>query len=88
MARIREALPDLGKKSAAMSAIFEDDAIDGGSEGEFFDLCIQNIQRSLSCLGLPLGSVGCSLCAQKCFTGALAMRDRTPEELAAKVAGV
>jgi NADPH-dependent glutamate synthase beta subunit-like oxidoreductase/dihydroorotate dehydrogenase/Pyruvate/2-oxoacid:ferredoxin oxidoreductase delta subunit len=32
--------------------------------------------------------IGCSLCAQKCFTGALAMRDRTPDELAAKVAGV
>jgi NADPH-dependent glutamate synthase beta subunit-like oxidoreductase/dihydroorotate dehydrogenase/Pyruvate/2-oxoacid:ferredoxin oxidoreductase delta subunit len=30
--------------------------------------------------------VGCSLCAQKCFTGALAMRDRTPEELAAHAA--
>ena len=27
--------------------------------------------------------IGCSLCAQKCFTGALAMRDRTAEELAA-----
>ncbi len=27
--------------------------------------------------------VGCSLCAQNCFTGALAMRDRTAEELAA-----
>ena len=24
--------------------------------------------------------VGCSFCAQKCFAGALAMRDRTPEE--------
>ena len=32
--------------------------------------------------------IGCSLCAQKCFTGALAMRDRSPGELAAKVAGV
>ena len=31
--------------------------------------------------------IGCSLCAQKCFTGALEMRDRTPAELAAKVAG-
>jgi Fe-S-cluster-containing hydrogenase component 2 len=31
--------------------------------------------------------IGCSRCAQKCFTGALAMRDRTPEGLAAKVAG-
>jgi NADPH-dependent glutamate synthase beta subunit-like oxidoreductase/dihydroorotate dehydrogenase/Pyruvate/2-oxoacid:ferredoxin oxidoreductase delta subunit len=27
--------------------------------------------------------VGCSLCAQKCFAGAIAMRDRTPVELAA-----
>jgi dihydropyrimidine dehydrogenase (NAD+) subunit PreA len=27
--------------------------------------------------------IGCSLCAQNCFTGALAMRDRTAEELAA-----
>jgi NADPH-dependent glutamate synthase beta subunit-like oxidoreductase/dihydroorotate dehydrogenase len=26
--------------------------------------------------------IGCSICAQKCFTGAIAMRDRTPEELA------
>lgn len=27
--------------------------------------------------------IGCSLCAQNCFTGALAMRDRTAEELGA-----
>jgi len=27
--------------------------------------------------------VGCSICVQKCFTGALSMRDRTPEEAAA-----
>src|ERR1039458_8571543 len=27
--------------------------------------------------------VGCSLCAQKCFAGAISMRDRTPQELAA-----
>jgi heterodisulfide reductase subunit A len=27
--------------------------------------------------------VGCSLCAQKCFSGAISMRDRTPPELAA-----
>jgi dihydroorotate dehydrogenase/thioredoxin reductase len=27
--------------------------------------------------------VGCSLCAQKCFAGAILMRDRTPHELAA-----
>jgi len=27
--------------------------------------------------------IGCSLCVQKCFTGALAMRERTREELAA-----
>lgn len=26
--------------------------------------------------------IGCSICAQKCFTGAITMRDRTPEELA------
>jgi Fe-S-cluster-containing hydrogenase component 2 len=32
--------------------------------------------------------IGCSLCAQKCFTGALAMRERTPEEQAAHPAGV
>jgi dihydropyrimidine dehydrogenase (NAD+) subunit PreA len=31
--------------------------------------------------------VGCSLCPQNCFTGALAMRDRTKEELAAHEAG-
>jgi MinD superfamily P-loop ATPase len=31
--------------------------------------------------------IGCSLCVQKCFTGALEMRDRTAGELAAKVAG-
>jgi heterodisulfide reductase subunit A-like polyferredoxin len=24
--------------------------------------------------------IGCSICAQKCFAGALYMRDRTPEE--------
>lgn len=27
--------------------------------------------------------IGCSICAQKCFSGALFMRERTPEELAA-----
>jgi Fe-S-cluster-containing hydrogenase component 2 len=27
--------------------------------------------------------VGCSLCAQKCFAGAILMRDRTPQERAA-----
>jgi dihydropyrimidine dehydrogenase (NAD+) subunit PreA len=27
--------------------------------------------------------VGCSICTQKCFSGALKMRDRTPQELAA-----
>jgi NADPH-dependent glutamate synthase beta subunit-like oxidoreductase/dihydroorotate dehydrogenase/Pyruvate/2-oxoacid:ferredoxin oxidoreductase delta subunit len=27
--------------------------------------------------------VGCSLCAQKCFAGAISMRDRTPQELVA-----
>jgi dihydropyrimidine dehydrogenase (NAD+) subunit PreA len=26
--------------------------------------------------------IGCSICAQKCFTGAITMRARTPEELA------
>jgi dihydropyrimidine dehydrogenase (NAD+) subunit PreA len=31
----------------------------------------------------PSRCVGCSLCVQKCFTGALAMRARTSEELAA-----
>ena len=33
----------------------------------------------------PARCVGCSLCAQKCFAGALAMRPRTPAELAALV---
>jgi heterodisulfide reductase subunit A-like polyferredoxin len=27
--------------------------------------------------------IGCSICVQKCFSGALAMRERTPEETAA-----
>ena len=31
----------------------------------------------------PSRCVGCSLCAQKCFAGAISMRDRTPRELAA-----
>jgi dihydropyrimidine dehydrogenase (NAD+) subunit PreT len=31
----------------------------------------------------PGHCVGCSLCAQKCFAGAISMRDRTPQELAA-----
>ena len=31
----------------------------------------------------PSHCVGCSLCAQKCFAGAIFMRDRTPQELAA-----
>ncbi len=31
----------------------------------------------------PSCCVGCSLCAQKCFAGAISMRDRTPQELAA-----
>ena len=34
----------------------------------------------------PATCIGCSLCAQKCFTGALEMRDRTAEELAALAA--
>ena len=29
----------------------------------------------------PALCVGCSICAKKCFTGAITMRDRTPEEL-------
>jgi dihydropyrimidine dehydrogenase (NAD+) subunit PreA len=29
----------------------------------------------------PSRCVGCSICAQKCFSGALSMRDRTPQEL-------
>jgi len=29
--------------------------------------------------------IGCSICAQKCFVGAITMRQRTPEELAALV---
>ncbi len=32
--------------------------------------------------------VGCSLCAQKCFTGALAMGDRSAAEAAAHPIGV
>jgi len=31
----------------------------------------------------PSQCVGCSLCAQKCFAGAISMRDRNPRELAA-----
>jgi ferredoxin len=31
----------------------------------------------------PSHCVGCSFCAQKCFAGAISMRDRTPQELAA-----
>jgi NADPH-dependent glutamate synthase beta subunit-like oxidoreductase/dihydroorotate dehydrogenase/Pyruvate/2-oxoacid:ferredoxin oxidoreductase delta subunit len=31
----------------------------------------------------PSHCVGCSLCAQKCFAGAISMRDRTPQELVA-----
>jgi len=31
----------------------------------------------------PAKCIGCSICAQKCFVGAIAMRVRTPEELAA-----
>jgi heterodisulfide reductase subunit A len=31
----------------------------------------------------PALCVGCSLCAQKCFAGAISMRQRTAEELAA-----
>jgi NADPH-dependent glutamate synthase beta subunit-like oxidoreductase/dihydroorotate dehydrogenase/NAD-dependent dihydropyrimidine dehydrogenase PreA subunit len=33
----------------------------------------------------PSKCIGCSICAQKCFTGAIAMRERTPEELAVLV---
>ncbi|MEW6094864.1 MAG: 4Fe-4S binding protein, partial [Chloroflexota bacterium] len=31
----------------------------------------------------PARCIGCSICAKKCFTGALYMRERSPEELAA-----
>lgn len=31
----------------------------------------------------PAKCIGCSICVQKCFSGALYMRDRTPEEAAA-----
>jgi dihydropyrimidine dehydrogenase (NAD+) subunit PreA len=30
----------------------------------------------------PVLCIGCSICAQKCFVGAISMRERTPEELA------
>jgi dihydropyrimidine dehydrogenase (NAD+) subunit PreT len=33
----------------------------------------------------PAKCIGCSICALKCFVGAIEMRDRTPEELAALV---
>ncbi|MFZ5877945.1 MAG: FAD-dependent oxidoreductase [Chloroflexota bacterium] len=33
----------------------------------------------------PVHCIGCSICAKKCFTGAITMRDRTPEELAVLV---
>ncbi len=40
---------------------------------------------SMSTRGLPVidpaRCIGCSLCAQKCFAGALVMRDRTPAEV-------
>jgi dihydropyrimidine dehydrogenase (NAD+) subunit PreT len=35
----------------------------------------------------PAHCIGCSLCAQKCFAGAIFMRDRTKHELAAMVEG-
>jgi dihydropyrimidine dehydrogenase (NAD+) subunit PreT len=31
----------------------------------------------------PSKCIGCSICAKKCFVGAISMRERTPEELAA-----
>src|SRR5208282_6026795 len=41
----------------------------------------------LNSCGVPIFDpghcIGCSLCAQKCFAGAISMRDRTPQELAA-----
>jgi len=30
----------------------------------------------------PARCIGCSICAKKCFTGAISMRERTPQELA------
>jgi dihydropyrimidine dehydrogenase (NAD+) subunit PreA len=30
----------------------------------------------------PALCIGCSICAKKCFVGAISMRERTPEELA------
>ncbi len=33
----------------------------------------------------PARCIGCSICAKKCFVGAISMRERTPDELAALV---
>lgn len=44
-----------------------------------------SLDRDLVPVTDPAKCVGCSICAQKCFAGALSMRERTPRELAALV---
>ncbi|MGD8758768.1 MAG: FAD-dependent oxidoreductase [Anaerolineales bacterium] len=39
------------------------------------------LEESLLPRSDPAKCIGCSICAQKCFVGAITMRDRTPEEL-------
>ena len=54
-----------------------------GDEQRFGHLGVP--QRWVNVLGRvdPERCVGCSICVQKCISGALFMRDRTPQELAA-----
>jgi dihydropyrimidine dehydrogenase (NAD+) subunit PreA len=44
-------------------------------------LAIQMDEKSLPHTD-PALCIGCSICAKKCFTGAITMRERSPEELA------